>query len=130
MLQIITTAKTSSERAACAAARATGIPCAVTKPRRNGPGRRSYRTCLQDCAAKADATIVLGNHVVPYNGDIDSIRVPTPIRLLSIAAEMRFRPTGDSTRQWLRKHRVKTLHVTGSAPRSVAAKFLRALLKP
>ena len=129
MLQILTAGHTSVERAAAAASRAAGLPCAVIKPRRSGPGRRSYRKCLEDCAAIADATIVLGNRVVPYNGDIDSIWGLGPIRLLSVAAEMRFHPSGDDTRRWLRKHWVKTLHVTGPAPRAVAMRFLTALLK-
>ena len=67
--------------------------------------------------------------MVPYNGDIDSIWGPKPIRLLSIVAEMRSDPSGADTRRWLAKHPVQRLHVTGTASRSMAAKFLRELLR-
>ncbi len=129
MLTILTTGKTPAERAAIAVARCYGIPCAGLKPRRSGPNRCSYRQCLQQNAAEADITLALGNKQPPYNADIDSIWGPKPIRLLSIASEMRFHPNGDNTRRWLRKHRVKRLHVTGTAPKAMAVKFLRAVLK-
>ena len=126
VMQILTTGKTTAERAASRC----GIPCSVRRPKRSGPNRCSYHQCLQQNAAAADATLVLGNRVPPYNADIDSIWGPKPIRLLSIASEMRFHPNGDSTRRWLRKYRIKRLHVTGTAPTAMASKFLMALLKP
>ena len=129
MLQIITSSKTSSERAAIAAARAAGITCHTLKPRRNDPGRRSYRQCLQQNATEADGSLIIGNIAPPFDATVRMIlecNKPTT----SVAAGVAMQLGGAaSTRRWLRKHRIKRLNVTGTAPTKLAAKFLTALLK-
>ena len=128
MLKIITASKSATEQAVVALARAYGITCITTKPRRSGAARRSYRVCLQHCAVEADATLVLGNRQPPYSSDIDAIWGEKPIRSLSVSNAMHFDPTGANTRKWLARWR--TVHITGTASKQATMAFLKIVLKP
>ena len=129
MVQILTAAKTPAERAAVVAARAAGIPYIVRQPRRSGPGRRSYCQCLQQNASAADGNMILGDRVPPYTTDVRLIlECGKPATAVAAGVAMQL-GGATSTRKWLRRHRINTLHVTGTAPKAVAAKFLQALLR-
>ena len=127
MLTILTAGKTTAERAAGRC----GIPCSVRRTRRSGSNRRSYHQCRRENATTADGTLILGDTVPPFNAEVRLVlEANKPASAVAVRVALRFPDGVASTRRWLHKNRIKTLHVTGTAPRSVAVTFLMAVLKP
>lgn len=129
MEHIITAGRTTAEQAAITVARESGIKCEVVRPRRRGLDRRGYRKCLQHCSADADGSLVLGNTVPPCSADAEAVlEANKPSSRIATKVALMF-PTGATdTRAWIRNHKIKKLHVTGTAPKAMAAKFLRTVL--
>lgn len=130
-IEIVTSGKSSAERAAIAVAREAGIPCVVIKPRRRGPDRRGHRKCLQHCSAAADGSLVLGDKLTPSccSADVEAVlQANKPTSCVSTRVALMFRSSAANTQKWIRKHQIKKLHVAGRAPKAMAAKFLRAVL--
>ena len=130
VLTILTTGKTSAERAAIAVARRYSIPCVVRRPRRYGHDRRSYRDCLKHNAAAADGTLFLSDASPSYSANVRLVlEANKPVSAVAVRVALQFPDGAASTRRWLHKNRIQRLHVTGTAPTAMADEFLRAVLK-
>jgi len=130
VMLILSTGKTTAERAAIAVARRYSIPCAVRQPQCSGHDRRSYRDCLKHNAAAADGTLVLSDASPSYSANVRLVlEANKPVSAVAVRVALQFPDGAASTRRWLHKRRIQRLHVTGTAPKAVAAEFLRELLK-
>ncbi len=118
-MRILTAGRTSSERAAVAVARELNIPCAG---RCSVSTRTAYLRCIARNARSADGTVVVTRHRFPL------LRSPVMLAILrspkpGLAGGMEV----EITKKWIRRKRIRVLHITGHAPRRSTMQFLRAV---
>jgi hypothetical protein len=129
--RVVSAGHTTTERAALVVARKSSIPY---EKLRGSADRRGTKTSVYDAwldrnFACSDGTLVLGLGQPPQRkGAIDRAigrHDDTPALWVAV----KWDGNVPATRDWIRRKRIKVLHVTGNAPYRLSAEFLRQVLK-